>query len=624
MGGDGIYCADGTDAYLRIMSKIDQPGADELHYAPSNYIIVNDDVDHGLRGNSFLILFDWEQFHTLILSNNKNLEEQFKKAVWGALDKIYPGAYQGGSGYGALLNKAINESITNFTVTLRTTLGGNSCTFTVENINYQWIVTNLDNYFYGQSIFQEGLRFTIDARGRIDTDNLYRIWTGYITGTNEVDNPTEKNISISSSDASRWLSYTRYNVHPAVFEANLASIPKGYTTYSNVLAGKPGDEIVRLMTDLNPKNLVEKELRKLEDLTVQWTEALPDDVDDNNGDIKDDYNYNYHIVIPVASANDYSFRANIYPKRLIWGNTGVVYQQLFKFSNLYNSEWKTRKDIITDTANLTHYLSYIDGAGNIHYHPAKYNEKVYLQVKNGTDLTSKNLEHPYTHFLAPDEVSQQSYSQNEQEIVTVAIGNAQGHFGIIEKTGEKLPNSYTATIVWPDGIRRFGYREATIDTASTTDNFVLDVYTAAFLLKRNQERFQMSATIPLRPELQIDRPIWDYGKRKFYQIRQVTHTYISGSVNSGGQWQTSIDCFAGRREGEDISGNVFAIAHKYKNVKEMLADLRTKSIISLDLEDLRSTGVKELTNRNSEDKTKEVATTATQNSNVRKGNDYVR
>jgi len=41
--------------------------------------------------------------------------------------------------------------------------------------------------------------------------------------------------------------------------------------------------------------------------------------------------------------------------------------------------------------------------------------------------------------------------------------------------------------VWPDGIRRFGYREATIDTASTTDNFVLDVYTAAFLLKRNQE-----------------------------------------------------------------------------------------------------------------------------------------
>ena len=70
----------------------------------------------------------------------------------------------------------------------------------------------------------------------------------------------------------------------------------------------------------------------------------------------------------------------------------------------------------------------------------------------------------------------------------------------------------------------------------------------------------MTTRMPMRPELQADRPIYDTNKDKFYYIRSVTHSYSAGGDNSGGTYNTEVICNAGRRPNEFISSNVFAIS----------------------------------------------------------------
>ena len=97
----------------------------------------------------------------------------------------------------------------------------------------------------------------------------------------------------------------------------------------------------------------------------------------------------------------------------------------------------------------------------------------------------------------------------------------------------------------------------------------MDVVTAAFLLRANQERFQMTTTMPMRPEIQVDRPVYDYVKNKVYYIRNVTHNFSAGGPNSGGTYTTTIVCNAGRKTSEKISANVLSTSGQYPTVTSM-------------------------------------------------------
>lgn len=585
-----------------------QPGQSFFLDAPSNYIIVNDDSLHSLEEKSLVILFDWDTFVGRILKSNETIQKQFLEAKDNILNKlkITRGSEATSTDkYAEFLNKEINNSLLDFNVKLRTTLGGNSCSFTIENFDNQWIVDDLNNIFYGQSIIQEGLKFTIDVKGRFDNNTLYRIWTGYVTSVSETDNPTEKKLSFSSMDNSRWLSYTRYNVHPALFESHLLAKQKDYTVFSTVLQNKDGGKIVEAISQFYKYDakgkIVQDKTDRIELVPEIWESAFLDTEDSvkilknkqgketktviDTGILKPTANYNFHYKYPKTEVS--YFYKDFKPKRLIWGTTGTVYQELFKISTLFLSEYKSKKDIIVDVANLTHYVAYIDGAGNLHYHPPRFEREHYLNypfeetagsVKDGQISQEPKLEDPNIYMLTEDETISSSYTQNENEVVTVALAQAQGDLGLLEKIQQKMPNSTRATVVWPDGVNRFGYREATISTAAVSVPMSLDVYAAAFLLRRNQERFQMTAKMPLRPELQVDRPIYSKTKNMIYHIREVNHSYSSGGPNAGGSWETNITCYAGRRPTDNITSNIFASSQIYKNERDPKGNLKSTAV----------------------------------------------
>lgn len=571
-----------------------KPGVSTITVAPSNYIIVNDSTlnSNSPSKKSSLIVFDWVNFVEKIMTNGDGgvkRRELFLKCIFNILNRVGH-KNTGTRNYENLLNQEINKSLLNFRVNLSNTLGGSSANFSLENFDDKFIIYT-PGEFYKQSIIQEGMHFSIDAMGRFESDKFYRIFTGTVTRVNETADPLEKRLDYTCKDYSRYFELTRFNVSPALFESQLFAKQGGPTPFSSVLAGKDGATIVNVLVSTNEEAQADKIYLELPEIWVKAHTKGKGLETDDNGILKEDIKYNYHYVYDknIGSFNfTQPFEPDFHPKLFVWGHTGSVYQEVFKGFQLFNSEFQTRKDILLQVAGLTYYVCYIDGAGNFHYHPPRFEEEHYLQVKEryywGNSGMTSYEEHPLVYTLFDDEIIKQSYEQNEDEVCTIARGLAEGNFGLNPQIESKVPNTYRSTIVWEEGINRFGFRERTFSTAAlqNSNTSYIDSYTAAFLLRANQERFRMSASMPMRPELQVDRPIYDYNKNMIYQIRNVTHMYNAGGPNSPGTWTTDIVCYAGRPVGTKIASNIFATAADFNSVEAMLkANFTTLGISDL-------------------------------------------
>lgn len=556
----------------QIEKALKNPNDSRLLDAPSNYIVVNDADMLGatIVENSCIILFDWNTFIEKVIGvdEQSKLKKDFKAAIESVLNRL--GIQSSVNEQEKVLNREINKSLLDFRVTLGTTLGSSSASFSIENFDEQWIVNDpalRGNAFYGQSIIQEGIRFVIEAKGRFpnpDTNerDFYRIFTGFIETINETDNPLDKKLAYTATDMSYLLSSTRFNIDPAVHETDPIATQQKVTVFRNVLEGESTKKIFEAI--FSKEQVDRKEIQRPFYWSIETSKnASIGFKSDNLGTVEEGYRRNWHVRRSPDLLKDYAFGSGqdkpFNPMVLLWGHTGLAYAEVLGTLKLFISAFKTRQDILTDLANIVFFKTYVDGAGNVHFHPPRFEEEVYLQLKNGHTLT-ESMENPLTYTVFDDDTISQSYSQSSKEVCTVARGHGEGGLGIVKKIQQNLdPNYLRATIAWEDGINRFGFKEGNISTSAVILNEnLLNVFTAAFMIRRNQERFNMTATMIMRPELQVDRPIYDYNKDKIYYIRSVTHTYSAGTPTSGGTYTTSINCNAGRRIGEKISSNIFA------------------------------------------------------------------
>lgn len=587
----------------------DRPGTARFKNAPSNYIVVNDSSLVAERSErSIIILIDWKTFIEDIVAKNydNELSKAYSIAVDDVLMRLTKGQNRGIdiSDKEHLLNVYFNKALLECKTTLTSNIAGNSCSFSIENFDDKWIVQK-KGPFWGQSLIQEGMRFIVDGRGRFKTDNFYRMFTGYITGISEKANPTDKSLSFACADGSRYLKYTRYNTNPALFSGDpLATTGKEVVVSNTNLVQLNGAEIIKKVVLGGDKGTPadKHELKEPYLWQIENDSNVPDaKLKEGNskiglpitkeGLLEPDYKRNWHIINKANRYKSYTYKnvnKDIYPKALMWGHTGEVYTFMFGTLSLRFDEFQTKADILTNIANLTHYLAYIDGAGNLHYHPPKF-EDYYRVMVDGVD--GEDDEHDLTYTIFDDDTISQSYSQNEGEVCTVARGMGEGNFGINAQLREKQidPNYMKANMAWMDGINRFGFRERKVSTAAFNNQNLLTLFTAGFIIRANQERYQMSAQFIMRPELQPDRPIYDFNKNKWYHIRQVTHTYMVGGPNSGGAYSTDIICYAGRNPGETVAANLFAAAPKEvtKSVAAMKTFLKNYSS-AYNIEDLGS------------------------------------
>ena len=597
---ENIQLGGGITLPSQIEKILDNPKDSRLLDAPSNYVVVNDSDMLGstIVENSCIILFDWNTFTEKIIGIDEQsaLKKDFEAAIESVLARL--DIQSSINEHEKVLNREINKSLLDFRVTLGTTLGGSSASFSIENFDEQWIVNDpalRGNAFYGQSIIQEGIRFVIEAKGRFPNSttnerDFYRVFTGFVETITETNNPLDKKLSYTATDMSYLLSATRFNADPAIYEKDPIARQGDPTIFRTVLESKSTEQIFKAI--FSEKQVDKTEIQRPFYWKIETGKKASIGFNsDNLGLIDEEYRRNWHVKRTSGQVKDYAFDSvqnkPFNPMVLLWGHTGLAYAEVFGTLKLFISAFKTRQDILTDLANIVFFKTYVDGAGNMHFHPPRFEEEAYLQLKDGY-MPTDETEHPLTYTVFDDDTISQSYSQSSKEICTVARGHGEGGYGIykaIQQAAE--PNYLKASIAWPDGINRFGFKEGSISTSAVGSNErLLNAFTAAFLLRRNQERFNMTATMVMRPELQVDRPIYDYNKDKIYYIRSVTHTYSAGTPTSGGTYTTSVSCNAGRRVGEKISSNIFATAKSLKNTT--FADAMKNYADSYNLQDYRT------------------------------------
>lgn len=489
------------------------------------------------------------------------------------------------------LNREVNKSLLSVTTSTQTAIASGTASIELENVDYQWIFqmgANRDGGVFsdltGKSLFLEGLYVTIDAKGRFDNTKFYRIFSGSVKHINISDDPLNRKISLQCRDLSKFLTNVRYNIHPAFFETDPAAIQQNATILTSNLANKDNVSIAKAIIPTidkaNFNNPVDKysfaafkEMWNNPDISVytQQTQLGETEV------VTDNYRYTYSeskatFDVPEVKAGLSETYA------LVWGDEQVdnangtfisgsknpVYQQMFGVSQLFLSEFKYRSDILNETAALTHFSTYVDSNGNIHFHPPRYD---YLEQDKHADgypilpLTylDGSEEDPHAFILDPGESISESYSSDEDSFVTALQIYGESDFGINTQIRNIDPNYNRPYVIWIDGMKRFGFKVGQVSTAAIQDPTALKTFALACFLRRYLERENMTCTIPMRPELDIDRPFYSSQYQKIFHITGLTHNYTAGGDKSPGVYTTAVNCNAGRplSQATLITTNIF-------------------------------------------------------------------
>lgn len=489
------------------------------------------------------------------------------------------------------LNRFVNQSITSVRTTNADKLGTGTASISLECVDYQWIFQdNSDSIFtelFGKPIFLEGLYFTIDGIGRYNPNKYYRIFTGSISSVTFIDNPLERRIELQAKDLSRLLGISRYNTHPAFLESDMAAIQGKATIFASNLTDLGNIEIANIIIpDIDAEsgkwsNQVDKyspaslrEMWKNTDKLVR-TEQTP------TGDT-DIVEENFQVCY-AKSAASFDKKDVPTPYKLLWGDTVVegeaftkdsknkhpIYNKMFNISQLRISEFKTRLDVLNEVSMLSLFATYIDGSGNIHFHPYRYDylsmedeDTPVIPLYEGEAISrygTGEKENKYLYTLDPGESLSESSSMNEDDIVTALRVNGQGDFGIWQSMKKINPEHIRPFLLWRDGARRYGLRERNVSTGAFNSGEQVESFAIALFMRMYLEREKMTVTIPFRPELQIDRPFYIKHRKHVYHIKGISHSYSTGSDRGPGDFTTTVTLFAGRplKWGNILHTNLF-------------------------------------------------------------------
>jgi hypothetical protein len=494
------------------------------------------------------------------------------------------------------LNREVNRSLLSVRTSISDTLGSGTATIVLENFQKQWIFQDKGNFTFrdlvGQAIFLKGLYVVIDAKGRFNNDNYYRIFQGSVKGVSEIDNPLERKITLNCRDLTKLLGFSRINVSPAIFNTDISvlqgTVPVTASQFQNHQTSIQVAEIaIPLVNNAKWKEASDKFSLSAFKETWHRPDSLP--VDEHASEIQqvDVVTNNYRKITHVGNAT-YKL-----PKQLpgiaenyalIWGdktvdtNSGTfstttpnpIYATSFNSFQLFTNELKTRLDLIQELALLTFFVSYIDSSGNIHFHPPRFDYTV--GVSSGSALDQNpiyplnypdgTLESPWIYTLLPGESISESYSSDEEMVCTNVKVVGESDFGITNLIQSQTDPTYKrANVVWWDGMKRYGFREHIFRTAAFQDETTIKTVGLSVFMRKYLEVEQMSASMPMRPEMDVDRPFYIQERGWVYHIRSISHSYSAGTDEGPGEYSTSVDCYAGRpiSQATLIPSNIFKL-----------------------------------------------------------------
>lgn len=278
---------------------------------------------------------------------------------------------------------------------------------------------------------------------------------------------------------------------------------------------------------------------------------------------------------------------------MLWGTGITPYRQLTTGnSSAYTAEFTSRLDILDNLASMTYFNYYVDGFGNINYHPMRTANK-FLEF-DYVDYDTANVGFalfPGAQIIDDEELFSISRQVNVDQLVTFLRVAGQP-----EWIGSNPPADLLGIVGSAANFElmaRFGYRRDSIvnPLLNISTRFKLpgpggslvsyvDLVAQSILQFKNSELSTATCSIPFRPELELAKPVLFPRSRDVYYVQSITH-----NITINGSATTTINANYGRKENEPVPDllNFMIVSQKlYKNKKiEPLSPNATEEEITL-------------------------------------------
>lgn len=390
-----------------------------------------------------------------------------------------------------------------------------------------------------QQLFCPHTYVYIYAPGRVIDNAYFPIFHGLI---NEIENKNDKgmqSVSIECEDVSKYLRLVQANLSPAIYDLKIPDQMK-----SN-LYNFTGDQFFDQTADF----IVAKMICGTDPVVV----SSPDEVQsarNSIGKYEKDKSGGFGIIdylwakSPgpffdelIKSAMTYgdlmSFPLDkMRGKRLLntWGVTTSPYRQLKSpVLPVWDTGIELRSDICKSIKAKLYGEFYADVMGNFNLHPMRLGASFLscLMVDNGikySDVVSKNG----IYVLDEDELITTSRSFNDDGIVT-HLGFS-GTYRLWGAQAGDAPPPQIGVSAPMEMKKKFGLRYQTHTEELVNDEKLLKLAGYAHLNLMNADLYNCAAIIPLRPEIQIARPVLLLDRGEIFYINSISHNITIGAV----------------------------------------------------------------------------------------------
>lgn len=188
-----------------------------------------------------------------------------------------------------------------------------------------------------------------------------------------------------------------------------------------------------------------------------------------------------------------------------------VYRRYFKQNwNLFQSEYRTRREILREVTTKTHTELYADPDGRVWFHP----------VWGYRDVLSV----PY--IMQPEEVISFAFTESDEELCTWIDVVGEVDWGI-----PSPPFLFRRAIsLDTDLMQRYGVRAISIHNPNIRTAAAASTFGRSMLQRLNAQRLQGEVTLIFRPELRLARNVYVPWLDRVYYIHSISHNVHWGQT----------------------------------------------------------------------------------------------
>ena len=273
-----------------------------------------------------------------------------------------------------------------------------------------------------------------------------------------------------------------------------------------------------------------------------------------------------------------------------WGNELTPFRIWnFQSPSVFESSFSSRLDILREVAENTYYELYVDGAGNVHYHPQRLTNKFMEIDLLSSETAAVQYEHvniwPGTNVIGAEEVTSVVPQLSFDELITFLKISGTDSLNTIDNEMGGIVGSARYTKY----LSRFGYRRQILTTPMFNMNVILDreagktkqsanlfgdIAAACFLVYLNADVYTKQISCIHRPEfMDVCFPIYFPEDNTIFYANTINH-----SINIGGDAVTSINANFGRRP-EDPPADLQSFMLITERAYKMSGDISFEEVI---------------------------------------------